>query len=298
MRAVRKHFQNCTRIDDSCAQPSAPRAVSQAVNGCAAHVPGQGFRSFTMWKGGVLKGQNQFHIININRRLADHWYHQATSWEEITDIHVDFVRKYNEQEHFAHRKRADGRRTPQDVLGWVKGREIDPAKLDDAFTLRRVRQLDQRGYVRFQNWRIYAEAGLARRPADLWIYNETVMFSILVAFDGGWGHPLAPSSTVLGSCAHDPISLDDRYPPSAAGSGTLSLVCGSVHLHGQRNASAHRCARRVLVAQGSYRWVRNPRYVAVLSVVIGEAILFRSFLLAAYALVLWGAFHAFVVFVE
>lgn len=39
-------------------------------------------------------------------------------------------------------------------------------------------------------------------------------------------------------------------------------------------------------------------YVAVLSVVIGEAILFRSFLLAAYALVLWGAFHAFVVFVE
>ena len=242
--------------------------------------------------------EGQFHIININRRLADHWYHQATSWEEITDIHVDFVRKYNEQEHFAHRKRADGRRTPQDVLGWVKGREIDPAKLDDALTLRRVRQLDQRGYVRFQNWRIYAEAGLARRPADLWIYNETLMFSILVAFDGGWGHPLAPSSTVLGSCAHDPISLDDRYPPSATGSGTLSLVCGSVHLHWQRNASAHRCARRVLVAQGSYRWVRNPRYVAVLSVVIGEAILFRSFLLAAYALVLWGAFHAFVVFVE
>ena len=113
-------------------------------------------------------------LFNINRRLADHWYHQATSWEEITDIHVDFVRTYNEQEHFAHRKRADGRRTPQDVLGWVKGREIDPAKLDDAFTLRRVRLLDQRGYVRFQNWRIYAEAGLARRPADLWIYNETL----------------------------------------------------------------------------------------------------------------------------
>ncbi len=113
-------------------------------------------------------------LFNINRRLADHWYHQATSWEEITDIHVDFVRKYNEQEHFAHRKRADGRRTPQDVLGWVKGREIDPAKLNDAFTLRRVRLLDQRGYVRFQNWRIYAEAGLARRPADLWIYHETL----------------------------------------------------------------------------------------------------------------------------
>jgi hypothetical protein len=81
----------------------------------------------------------------MNRRMADHWYHQATSWQEIADIHADFVRKYNEQEHFAHRKRAEGQRTPQDVLGWVKGREIDPAKLDEAFTRRIVRQLDQRG---------------------------------------------------------------------------------------------------------------------------------------------------------
>jgi protein-S-isoprenylcysteine O-methyltransferase Ste14 len=30
----------------------------------------------------------------------------------------------------------------------------------------------------------------------------------------------------------------------------------------------------------------------------GEAILFRSLLLAGYALLLWAAFHAFVVFVE
>lgn len=113
-------------------------------------------------------------LFNINRRMADHWYHQATSWQEIANIHADFVRKYNEQEHFAHRKRADGQRTPQDVLGWVKGREIDPAKLDAAFTLPIVRQLDQRGYVRFQNWRIYAEAGLARRLAELWIYDDTL----------------------------------------------------------------------------------------------------------------------------
>jgi protein-S-isoprenylcysteine O-methyltransferase Ste14 len=32
--------------------------------------------------------------------------------------------------------------------------------------------------------------------------------------------------------------------------------------------------------------------------VIGEAILFRSILLVEYALVLWGFFHMFVVFVE
>lgn len=65
-------------------------------------------------------------LFNINRRLADHRYHQATSWEEITDIHVDFVRKYNEQEHFAHRKRADGRRTPQDVLAGSRDERLIP----------------------------------------------------------------------------------------------------------------------------------------------------------------------------
>jgi protein-S-isoprenylcysteine O-methyltransferase Ste14 len=53
-----------------------------------------------------------------------------------------------------------------------------------------------------------------------------------------------------------------------------------------------------LVKEGPYRWVRNPMYVAVLSVIIGEAILFRSFLLAGYALLVAATVHSFVVFVE
>ena len=57
-------------------------------------------------------------------------------------------------------------------------------------------------------------------------------------------------------------------------------------------------APRVLVIQGAYRWVRNPMYVAVLSVVIGQAILFQSFLLVGYALLVWAIVHTFVVFVE
>jgi protein-S-isoprenylcysteine O-methyltransferase Ste14 len=39
-------------------------------------------------------------------------------------------------------------------------------------------------------------------------------------------------------------------------------------------------------------------YVAVLSVLVGEAILFRSYVLAGYALVFWAVVHAFVVLVE
>jgi protein-S-isoprenylcysteine O-methyltransferase Ste14 len=53
-----------------------------------------------------------------------------------------------------------------------------------------------------------------------------------------------------------------------------------------------------LVKAGPYRWVRNPMYLAVLSMVIGQAVLFRSFLLVGYALLVWGVVHLFVVFVE
>src|SRR5690242_4121030 len=57
-------------------------------------------------------------------------------------------------------------------------------------------------------------------------------------------------------------------------------------------------APKFLVTRGAYRWVRNPMYVAVLSVIIGQAILFRSVALIAYALLVWGIVHTFVVLVE
>jgi protein-S-isoprenylcysteine O-methyltransferase Ste14 len=53
-----------------------------------------------------------------------------------------------------------------------------------------------------------------------------------------------------------------------------------------------------LVKVGPYHWVRNPMYLAVLAMVIGQAILFRSFLLLGYALLVWGVVQLFVVFVE
>ncbi|MGZ3583086.1 MAG: methyltransferase family protein [Ktedonobacterales bacterium] len=57
-------------------------------------------------------------------------------------------------------------------------------------------------------------------------------------------------------------------------------------------------APKVLVVQGPYRLVRNPMYVAVLLVILGQAIVFRSSLLVGYALVFWLVVHAFVVAVE
>ncbi len=53
-----------------------------------------------------------------------------------------------------------------------------------------------------------------------------------------------------------------------------------------------------LVARGFYRFSRNPMYVAVLTVLLGEAIVLGSPALALYALAVGIAFHLFVVFYE
>ena len=53
-------------------------------------------------------------------------------------------------------------------------------------------------------------------------------------------------------------------------------------------------APRRFVATGPYRWVRNPIYVAALLVVLGEAWLFMSFWLLAYAGAMAVFFHLFV----
>jgi protein-S-isoprenylcysteine O-methyltransferase Ste14 len=55
---------------------------------------------------------------------------------------------------------------------------------------------------------------------------------------------------------------------------------------------------RVLVVCGQYRHVRNPMYVAVLVMVIGQAMVLGSGILLRYAGVLWLLFHLFVVLYE
>jgi protein-S-isoprenylcysteine O-methyltransferase Ste14 len=57
-------------------------------------------------------------------------------------------------------------------------------------------------------------------------------------------------------------------------------------------------APRRLVVQGLYRLVRNPMYVGVLLCVGGEALLFGSARLLAYAAVLLLCFHSFIVAYE
>jgi protein-S-isoprenylcysteine O-methyltransferase Ste14 len=57
-------------------------------------------------------------------------------------------------------------------------------------------------------------------------------------------------------------------------------------------------AARHLVVTGLYRYVRNPMYVAVLSVIVGQGLLLGSAPVLRYALVVAAGFHLFVLLHE
>ena len=53
-----------------------------------------------------------------------------------------------------------------------------------------------------------------------------------------------------------------------------------------------------LVVTGLYRYVRNPMYVAVVAVILGQGLLFGDGRLLIYGGLMWLAFHAFVLAYE
>ncbi len=53
-----------------------------------------------------------------------------------------------------------------------------------------------------------------------------------------------------------------------------------------------------LVTGGFYRWTRNPMYVGIVVIVLGQALYFGSVALVAYAALAWLAFHLRVVLYE
>lgn len=87
------------------------------------------------------------------------------------------------------------------------------------------------------------------------------------------------------------------FLPLLVGVG-LYLWCAAAFTFIGKGTPAPLDAPIYLVKAGPYHLVRNPMYLAVLAMVIGQAIFFRSILLLGYALLVWGVVHLFVVFVE
>ena len=112
-------------------------------------------------------------MFNIQRRMADWHFGKAGSWLELVAAHDAWVEDYNAQAHWAHRERQDGRRSPQEVLGWLTGIRYRPEDLKRAFfSTRFTRKLDALGYATFRRWRLYGEEGLAGKEAAVWLQEK------------------------------------------------------------------------------------------------------------------------------
>jgi len=55
---------------------------------------------------------------------------------------------------------------------------------------------------------------------------------------------------------------------------------------------------RYLVVTGLYRYVRNPMYVAVVAVIVGQGLIFANARVLEYGAVVWLCFHFFVIAYE
>jgi hypothetical protein len=130
--------------------------------------------------------------FKVQLRLADFQFEGAQTFEEIQTLHAAFVETFNTTWHWAHQERADHRRTPAEVLGWVRGRPVDLAHLRRLFgQVQFLRTVNLYGFISIQRFSIYAEAGLSRQRVSIWIaegqlhiaYRETLLAQYRCAYD-------------------------------------------------------------------------------------------------------------------
>ncbi|CAA9431070.1 hypothetical protein AVDCRST_MAG82-2111 [uncultured Rubrobacteraceae bacterium] len=132
------------------------------------------YRTLGIRKEKIERGQAWQSFIetnyNLQRRLADHSFARAETWEELVAEHDLWLERHNTQRHFAHEGRTDGRRSPSEVLGPVRVVRHHPTDLSRAFfSTSLVRRFDASGYARVRHWRVYAEEGLAAREGAVWL---------------------------------------------------------------------------------------------------------------------------------
>jgi putative transposase len=110
--------------------------------------------------------------FKVQLRLADFKFEQASTVEEIQRLHAAFIETFNTTRHGAHQERPDGRQTPVEVLGWVRGRAVDAERLRRLFgRVQCLRTVNPYGFVSIQRFYIYAEQGLSRQRVAVWIYE-------------------------------------------------------------------------------------------------------------------------------
>ncbi len=114
-------------------------------------------------------------MFNIQRRMADWYFERAQTYEDLLAAHEKWMRDYNFQRHQAHEEREDGRHSPAEVLGWVQGHQWEPERVAAAFTaVWEPRVLNKAGYLRFRNFLLYGEHGLAGKETLVNLFQQSL----------------------------------------------------------------------------------------------------------------------------
>jgi len=124
--------------------------------------------------------------------------------------------------------------------------------------------------------------------------------AFLVAFPGtvaGWIPWYLAGSPPLWS-GDGRVAVRSFAAVIAALGAAIVLWCATDFVRRGRGTPAPYDPPVALVTSGLYRFSRNPMYVGVLTVIIGQALWFRSSAVVMYAVVVALAFHARVVIVE
>ena len=114
-------------------------------------------------------------LFSVQRRMADHAFSNARTWPEIQEAHQTWWKNYNAEDHYAHRKRQDGRHSPSAVLRGRLGRTYPEEVLSRVlYATQFTRRLDAHGYANFKNWRFFGEDGLAGEQVSIRMYEGTL----------------------------------------------------------------------------------------------------------------------------
>lgn len=129
--------------------------------------------------------------FKIQLRLADFKFEQAKTFEDIQQRHTEFIETFNTTSHHTHQEREDGRRTPAQVLAWVRGRMVEPERLQRLFRyVQFTRTVNRYGFVSIQRFFIYAEQGLSRQRVSIWIYEGNLQIeyqeTLLAQYQGDY----------------------------------------------------------------------------------------------------------------
>jgi protein-S-isoprenylcysteine O-methyltransferase Ste14 len=133
-------------------------------------------------------------------------------------------------------------------------------------------------------------------PQVLWPLLKTLLFTILVPGTVAVGIPYLLLGGFPAPAPPGPLAWLGLL--CLIGGTSIYFLCAWEFAVRGLGTPAPIAPTKFLVVSGLHRYVRNPMYLGVALVILGEAALFRAPHIAAYAAVMLSIAHLFVVFYE